>query len=251
MYPKRDTGFSIGHPDAPVRVIIFHGYTGSTDEFEMLAHTIHAETGAFVSVPLLPGHGTNEADLLHLDYDTFARFAHEHASHVRGDAAKLVLMGHSFGGYLALECAAAFQAQAIVLTVVPFWLRAPLNLPGIPWFMRRKLLWNKKLPLQERIERIGLFYYRHMPGIALTLLKEGIRRSKGLLHAVTCPILAINTTKDPLAYQHSGEALLKRSGRNPNNRLSLVERQDHGLFYGAGREQVVDEIAAFIKQATR
>lgn len=249
MYPERDASFAIGNPNANVRVIIFHGYTGSTDEFEALAHAIVRALDAHVSVPLLPGHGTNEADLLHFTYQDFILFAEKEVEHARSTDAHLIILGHSFGGYLAMECAARYKADALVLTVVPFLLRFPLNIPGLAWIMRQKLLWDKKLPLQEKIERIGLFYYHHMPGIALTLLNEGVRRAKKVLRSISCPMLVIQTTKDPLTYSRSAETLLALSGKNPKNHFLLVPREEHGLFYGAGHETIIKEIVEFMKKA--
>lgn len=249
MYPQRDTSFMIGNPGSPIRVIIFHGYTGSTDEFEPLAHAIVETIGAYVSIPLLPGHGSNEADLYDREYEEFIRFAKNEVERVQASGAKLILIGHSFGGYLTLECAAKYKTDALVLTVVPFWLRFPLNIPGLAWLMRQKLSWNKKLPLQEKIERIGLFYYNNMPGIALTLLNEGVRRVKKILHLVQCPMLVINTTKDPLTYSSSAEALLARSGKNSKNHFHLVPREEHGLFYGAGHDAIIKEIVGFIQDS--
>lgn len=249
MYPKRDSSFACGDPHSRTRVIIFHGYTGSTDEFEPLAQELAHTLGAHVSVPLLPGHGTHESDLLQYRYEDFAHFARLQVETERAKAAKLVIIGHSFGGYLATECAAEFRADVLVLTVVPFLLRFPLNLPGLAWLMRRKSFWDKKVPLQERIERMGLFYYRHMPGIALTLLNEGINRTRTALRNVRCPMLTINTTQDPLTYNESGRELLACSDKNPQNRTHLVERKEHGLFYGKGREEVVKEIVLFVRKA--
>ena len=232
-----------------MRVVIFHGYTGSANEFQPLAHELSRILDVHVSIPLLPGHGTNESDLLPYTYDDFARFAHEHVAKERAQAEKLVIIGHSFGGYLAAECAAEFKADALVLTVVPFLLRFPLNLPGLAWLMRRRSFWDKKIPLQERIERMGLFYYRLMPGVALTLLNEGIRRTRAALSKVHCPMLTINTTEDPLTYNESGQELLTCSGKNSHSRAHLVERKEHGLFYGKGKEEVVEEIVLFVRQA--
>jgi esterase/lipase len=248
MYPKRDSSFTCGNSHSRIRVVIFHGYTGSTDEFEALAHEIAQALDAHVSVPLLPGHGTHEADLLPYTYENFIQFARSHVKKERAQADKLIIIGHSFGGYLAVECAAEFKADALVLTVVPFLLRFPLNLPGLAWLMRRKSFWDKKIPLQERIERMGLFYYRHMPGVALTLLNKGVRRARTLLSNVQCPILAINTTEDPLTYNSSAEEILTHSGKNPHNRAHIVERKEHGLFYGKGREEVIAEIVLFAHQ---
>lgn len=247
MYPERDTSFSTGNPQSATRIIIFHGYTGSTDEFEALAHALVAAIDAHVSIPLLPGHGSHESNLFNYAYEEFLNFAHTEVERAQAPQKKLILMGHSFGGYLALECAAKYKIDALVLTVVPFWLRFPLNMPGLAWLMRQKLLWDKKLPLQEKIERIGLFYYHNMPGIALTLLNEGVRRVKKILPTIVCPILVINTTKDPLTYSSSAEALLARSGKNPKNHFHLVPREEHGLFYGDGHDAIIKEIVGFVK----
>src|SRR5215510_1181023 len=58
------TSFVAGSIHAPRRIVIFHGYTGSPDEFKDLAGHLASALEAYVTVPLLPGHGTVQTDLL-------------------------------------------------------------------------------------------------------------------------------------------------------------------------------------------
>ncbi len=245
-YQEKTSSLSIGRADAPREILIFHGYTGSPDEFRPLAEELATRYDAHVSVPLLPGHGTDEIDLVPYTFEDFHEFARAKADRVATSGKPFVIMGHSFGGYLAILTAAEFKPAALMLTVVPFSLRWPLWVPGTEIVMRMRLLWDKKIPLQEKIERMGLFFYDHMPGIGLTLLKQGIRKSARVLPSITCPILAIHTEKDPLTPPKSGEEMLAASARNPENARLVIQDREHGIFYGKGWEVVVQHISDFL-----
>jgi len=248
-YQAKTSALSIGRTDAPREILIFHGYTGSPDEFRPLAEELAERHDAHVSVPLLPGHGTDEYDLFPYDFQDFLIFARAEAHAAKASGKELIIMGHSFGGYLAILTAAEYKPKALILTVVPYSLRWPLWVPGTAALMRTRLLWDKKIPLQEKIERMGLFFYDHMPGIGLTLLKEGIRKSARALPQIDCPILTIHTGNDPLTPPRSGPQILAASGHNPQSAHHIVPGREHGIFYGSGWEDVVRQISEFIGRA--
>lgn len=247
-YATKSTSIEIGPLDAKKQVIIFHGYTGSPDEFHALAPQIARELNASVSVPLLPGHGTNESELLWYSFDDYLHFAKEHVRNSIHPNKELIIMGHSFGGYLAILAAAEHAPAALILTVVPFSLRFPLWLPGAAWFMRKRTWWEKQLPINERLARLGLFYYRHMPGSGLTFVKEGIKRAKSALSTIETPILTVTTGEDPIVRPESGEKILALSGKNARNESVLLADRKHGLFYGPGAQEASDTIIRFAKK---
>ena len=247
-YTPKSASIEAGSLDAPRRVVIFHGYTGSPDEFRSLAEQLSRELDAHVSVPLLPGHGTNESELLWYHFDDFLHFAKEYVDNAKRSGKELIIMGHSFGGYLAILTAADAKPAALILTLMPFSLRFPLWLPGAAWFMRKRMWWEKDLSIAERMARLGLFYYRHMPGLGLTLVKEGIRRSRKAIPALDMPILAITTEDDPIVAPESGAQMLARSGKHPGNTSVMMEDREHGLFYGSRAHEVIEVILAFAKK---
>ncbi len=238
---------SAGDPSAPYRVVILHGYTGSPDEFRDFAHDLSTRLNAYVTAPVLPGHGTHINDLVPLWFDDIYHAAREHVKEAHESGKPLIIIGHSFSGYLALLCAATYPPAALVITVMPYHLRFPLSLPLMAYFLRIKLLWDKKLSEQEMQERIGKFYYRYMPGKALWLLLEGKQRVAKILKSIVAPILTVHGTTDSLALPDSGNALLQKTGRNPRNKAVILDKKSHGIFYGDGRSDVQALILQFLE----
>ncbi len=236
-----------GDPNAPYRVVILHGYTGSPDEFRDFANDLSVRLNAYVTAPLLPGHGTDVHDLLPLWFDDIYNAARAHVKEAHDPGKPLVIIGHSFSGYLALLCAAEFPTAALVITVMPYHLRFPLNLPMMSYFLRLKLVWDKKISAQERQERLGKFYYQYMPGKALWLLLEGKQRVDKILKSITTPILTVHGNTDSLALPDSGNALLEKTGRNPHNKAVILDNKSHGIFFGEGRADVQVLILQFLE----
>ncbi len=236
-----------GDPQAPHRVVILHGYTGSPDEFRDFANELAKRFDAYVTAPLLPGHGTDVNDLLHLWFDDIYDAAREHVREAAESGKPLIILGHSFSGYLSLLLASEFPTAALVITVMPYHLRFPLNLPAMSYLLRLKLLWDKKLSDQEMQERIGKFYYKHMPGKALWLLLEGKQRADKVLKSVTCPILTIHGTNDSMAHPDSGHMMIEKTARHPRSKSVILDNKSHGIFYGDGREDVQVLIMQFLE----
>lgn len=243
----RSSPISAGDPSAPIRVVILHGYTGSPDEFRDFAHDLATRLHAYVTAPLLPGHGTNIHDLLPLSFDDIYTAAREHVREAHASGKPLVIIGHSFSGYLALLSAAEFPVAALVITVMPYHLRFPLNLPFMSYILRLKQLWEKKLSEKELQDRVGKFYYQYMPGKALWLLLEGRERVEKILRTIAAPILTVHGNSDSLALPDSGNMLLEKTGRNPHNKAVILDNKSHGIFYGEGRADVQAIIEQFLE----
>ncbi len=238
---------SAGDTSAPYRVVILHGYTGSPDEFRDFAHDLSVRLDAYVTAPLLPGHGTDVTDLIPLGFDDIYSAAREHVREAHASGKPLIIIGHSFSGYLGLLCAAEFPPIALVITVMPYHLRFPLNLPMMSYFLRLKLLWDKKMSEQEQRERLGKFYYQYMPGKGLWLLLEGKQRVDKILKSITAPTLTVHGNNDSLALPDSGNALLEKTARNPRNKAVILDNKSHGIFYGDGRSDVQALILQFLE----
>lgn len=236
-----------GDPAAPYRVVILHGYTGSPDEFRDFAHDLSVRLNAYVTAPVLPGHGTDVNDLLPLWFDDIYHAAREHVQEAAEGGKPLMIIGHSFSGYLALLCAAEFPTAALTITVMPYHLRFPLNLPMMSYLLQFKLLWDKKLSEQETQERLGKFYYKHMPGKGLWLLLEGRQRVDKILKKIAAPILTIHGNNDSLALPDSGNALLVKTARHARNKSVILDNKSHGIFYGEGRADVQAIILQFLE----
>ncbi len=247
--PKSSTAIEMGDENAARRVVIIHGYTGSPDEFAETARVLAARLEAQVSVPLLPGHGTQVEDLLSYTLDDLIAYTRTHIEKVAASGKPLLLIGHSLGANLALLAGRNISPSAFVLTVMPYLLRPPFSIPGMDLYARRKKLWDKPISDTERSQRAHLFFYEKMPGIALGILKEANRRVHEIRPHIPCPILTIQNTEDPTCYPESGSELLAEIGHHPASKSIVLERKEHGLFYGPDHELVIEHIAQFLENA--
>ena len=237
-----------GDPQASRAIIIFHGYTGSPDEFRELAHTLAERLNAYIFVPLLPGHGTDEHDLLQITLDDLLSFSRDIIHDLRNEGKELALIGHSFGGYLALLCADEARSKAIVLSVMPYVLRIRFWLPWIPRLMRLRKFWSKKLDAAELAARTGLFFYPRMPGVAMTLVNDGRARIKKIIPSVTCPLLTIYNDHDTITTPESGERIRSEHRENKNDANIVLHYPSHGVYYGPHRQKAIASIADFLEK---
>lgn len=244
--PTSSVALNVGRDDAPRHVLILHGYTGSPDEFRELARALSERLDARVHVPLLPGHGTSEEDLLRFSLEDLCSATEQHVRKIAETGKPFALIGHSLGGHFALLAAARYSPVAAVVSVMPYALRPPFSIPGMDMYARTKTFWDKPLSKKEIEERKEHFYYKRMPGVALGYTKELNRRLAAIAPRLAFPIFAIGNREDPLTQPTNTDDLLAITGKNPRNRSLVFDKKEHGVFYGEGHTEVVMAIADFL-----
>lgn len=95
-------------------VILLHGWGGSTESLEALQSALSENYNVFNLE--LPGHGElKEIDAVY-DFDKFIQYLHDF---LKGhDLKKVTLLGHSFGGNLAMRYAAMYPNQINKLVLI-------------------------------------------------------------------------------------------------------------------------------------
>jgi carboxylesterase len=87
-----------------VGVLLVHGFTGNPLATRPLGRRLAAE-GHRVEVPLLPGHGTSHRDLAGTRYRDWVEAVERVFDHLLTSCDRVVLVGHSLGGTIALDLA--------------------------------------------------------------------------------------------------------------------------------------------------
>jgi carboxylesterase len=115
-------------PGGDAGVLLLHGFTGTPRDLAGLAEHLRA-AGFTVSLPRLPGHGTNGMDFLQAGWRDWQRAAVDAWLDLRARCRVIHLVGHSMGGVLAVLLAAHFPAARLVLLAPAFQFTNRL----LPW----------------------------------------------------------------------------------------------------------------------
>ena len=186
--------FGTTHGPAPFRVLALPGWLHTTADFDAALGALAPEAG---SVALdLPGFGGATPEPA--EATGSAGYAAAVAP-VLGelDEAPVVVVGHSFGGRVALRLAASHpeRVRALVLTGVPLLPRtdrppakAPLGFRLAKALHRRGLLSEERMEARRR--RSGSADYRNAPSATMrdVLVTVTNERYEGELAALRCPV---------------------------------------------------------------
>ena len=231
---KSVTTLTAGRKDSSKAIILFHGYTGSPQDFGTLPEELAEKLDAYVIAPLLPGHGTVVSDLLPIDLEDLFQAAKAAVLEIADNGNRqIVVGGHSLGAYLAMLVAAdrevGMYVSAVFTSVIPVKLRIPFSFPFAQFLAKRKTLWEKHFSETALRERKKSFYYTQMPGKALSLVIRGRNLLAKQGKHIKCSVLAVHDSHDALAHTESANISCKHI---PPGRCSIciLNTGRHNLF---------------------
>jgi esterase/lipase len=103
--------------------LLVHGFPGTPAEMRALGESLHA-AGWTVRGLLLPGFGSDIPTLIYRRYADWVRAVEAELAALRREHERVIVVGYSFGGALALSAAARVPADGLVL-IAPFLLTQP------------------------------------------------------------------------------------------------------------------------------
>ena len=223
--PLAPAAFSYpGHgANAGIGVAICHGFTGSP--LSVLPWAMHlADQGFAVSVPLLPGHGTDWRDLARSSWqDWYSAFELAYRELSAGTRDCFVA-GLSMGGTIALRTAARNPVAGV----------AVVN-PGLSFYDRRvryigllKYLQRTTVPVQEENPTAAPTDdgdYSLTPLAAVHQLRRLFRATARELPGVHAPALVFKSDTDAVVPPSSLELLRRRLG---SREVEVVPLRDSG-----------------------
>jgi len=238
-----------------VCVVVVHGVTATPNGTRPLGLRLAAE-GYSVEVPLLPGHGTSARDLARTRYrDWFRTVEHAAATLARG-CERVVVVGHSMGGSIALDLAAhssldlagvvtinslvldrpelLARAAPLLQYVVPFVPRDAAGMPtddlAKPGVDEHAYAWVSARAAQS--------YIAELPRI-----RVGLGR-------VRCPVLIVTSPEDHTVDPANGDAI--EEGLTSAERVErfATPRSFHVPLLDYDAEPLEHRIVAFVADVT-
>jgi len=74
-----------------------------------------------------------------------------------------------------------------------------------------------------------------------------LREARRRIRELECPILAIHA-RNNMELDHRGLELVRKNGRNPGNKIVLLEEGGHRLLHGKSAARVEKEILDFLRE---
>jgi len=254
--PSSSEPFDLGNQQAPSRVLLFHGFSGSPYEVLPLAHHLVTNTGVRVVGPRLPGHGTTPARLAEATADQFMAVATQALLDLTSDGSSIVVGGLSMGGLVATCLAAAHptRVRALVLMAPAFRLRpegqvavrlanwgvAPL-FPIIP----------KGTPGGDCEDPEGRRLnpgYLVIPVGGLPALGAMQVAAAAALQGVRAPVCIVQGRRDRTVPASVARGLPKKLHRAPVAELHVLPRSRHLLPLDVERDEVFRLVETFLRR---
>ena len=217
----------------PPAVVALHGWARSGADFATIV------TGLDAIAPHLPGFGTTDAPPTAWGTAEYAELV---AEAIRPYGA-VVIVGHSFGGRVAVRLAAKYPelVKALVLTGVPLLRLAPVSKPKLSFRVVRALARARLLPtsvLEKQRRKHGSADYNAAQGVMREILVKVVNEDyRDDLAALQAPVRMVWGEHDTSAPTDAG----RTAASLINAPFTVVAGEGH-LLEGALRETVRREL---------
>jgi carboxylesterase len=218
-------------PRAKSGVLLVHGFRGSPASLRPLAE-LFAARGFAVELPRLPGHGTSWRDMLPTRYADWRAHVVASARALAARTERLVMVGLSMGGTLALDLASGgdvnvtgvvtinaqiLDREGIVVKLGPYLEKI---LPAVPASVAG--LTSNDIAKPDVAEHA----YGWVPSAAGNSLLRALPRVREQLARMPCPVLVMYSRNDHSVSPENSRALLQLI-RGPRVEELVLERSYH------------------------
>ncbi|OQY31795.1 MAG: hypothetical protein B6241_13070 [Spirochaetaceae bacterium 4572_59] len=236
------------HQGGEEAVLLIHGHRGYPAEFFYFYGQL-IEAGFTISLPRLPGHGTNRFDFHESGHRDWLRSVTDEYLNLKGRYKKVYIAGLSMGAVLTLLLAEQFQPDKIALLAPALTIRKKLfyMAPYLKYFIKYfKSEWTPEDEQKEDRKKLGREYWASYDTAKmhdlLILQKMAVKK----LGDVSCPALTIVSLGDKTVPSEVADIIEKNISSKELKRVVLKE-SPHVIVDGCDKEQVAEEVIAWFK----
>jgi carboxylesterase len=224
--------------------LVLHGFTGNPQSMRDLALAL-ADAGFSVELPLLPGHGTDIADMLPTRWEDWSGAAEEAYAALAARSDAVVVVGLSMGATLSVWLAEQHPEIAAIAVVNP--LLAP-PAPDVVALVESMADGGEEVApgIGSDIAKNGVTESAY-PGLPLRAALSLFGATAGVeanLGSVTCPVLLFTSTQDHVVEPVSSQLLVERA-KGPVDQV-VLERSYHVATLDWDKEEIEARTVEFL-----
>lgn len=234
------------YPGSTVGCLLLHGFTSTPAELRVIGEALAAKGYTTMGI-LLPGHGTKPEDLLQITYRDWINSAQQGINELKKTCKRIVVIGHSMGGLLALQMAARNKVEGVVTIAAA--LKPSNRKAHLAWLLKHFQTYVSGSP-RERTEEEQqyLLHYPYFPVAAVAELQRLASHTRAILSQVTTAALIIQTKDDQTVRPASAEIICRRIS-SQNKECFWLDKGTHNVpVVSPYNEQIILKIIDFIER---
>jgi carboxylesterase len=227
--------------------LLIHGFTGTPKEMRPLGDFL-VEKGYSVLGIRLSGHGTKMADIQRSHWQDWSGSVLDGWHLLQSSTDKVILMGLSMGGILALYHASFLPVQGIVCMSTPYKLGSALELALLPFLTgiypfkkKGESDWHDPNAAKDHIA------YEKFPTRAIVQLTHLIQAMRDSLPKVTAPALLMHAKGDLVVAPKNMSRIYQELGTAEENKeMVLLENSGHVVTRDSDKMTLFNNILSFV-----
>lgn len=232
----------------PVGVLVLHGFTSHIHCVDPLLPGLDA-MGVPYRFPILKGHGTRPEDMENATANDWYDDAENALLDLFQDAEKIIVIGLSMGGAMALDLAAYHRDKvagvvgiaAAVKVADPLAPLSPL-LAGLVRFWPSPRAFNDKA-----LEKKENKNYKKFSTKAFASLYRYIKGTKNRLSFIKAPILILQSRKDTVISPDSARIIYEKVSSRDKT-IVWFEKTNHEMLLDMEHDKVIKTVLDFVKK---
>lgn len=246
MYQKEELVKPFIFSGGKTGILLIHGFTACPIDLKPLGERFQA-LGYSVSAPLLSGHGLTPEEMRNTSWKDWQASADQAMTALKTTCSRVIAIGHSMGGLIALSLAAQGKVDGVVSINAPIIysqreLHFADRLLGMQEYVDKP---NKETEISVNKEGLPHFSYLKVPVECFVSLNKAITPVQNELRKIKCPALIVQSLGDNTVHPRSGR-MIEKSISHRQKDVIYWAKQDHYLPLSSERDRLADKIHQFL-----
>jgi carboxylesterase len=229
---------------ASTYILMIHGFAGSPSELRRVGYFMN-DMGYTVEAIRLPGHGTTPEDMIKTGWIDWTSYVLERYDKIQDKARKrIIVMGHSMGGLLALKLWMERKVNGVVSLAAPVFLtsRKSVLAQWLRYFV--KYIEKKPTVAAHLIEEACT--YQKMPLKCVVELRKLMKLIKVSMNQINAPVFIGQGEADRIVHPKTAEYLYNHIASGLKQ-ITYYPQTSHAILLDDEWERVYKDIDLFVE----